>query len=421
MKFIFSVCLIWTIIFSGKAQNEVDLLILNRQYSEALNSLEQQLNVMSDASLYFKKGLVCEKLTDYESAIEALNKACKLEPDHPIYWEELGDAHSALGNYLYSVTYFKKAISLDTTDIRMQGKLAQAYINLKAYSDAFRCYQKIWTNDSTNTYYNRYYAYAAYRTGKNKLAIKIYELLAADGSGDLNTWLNLSTIYLQQKRLDAAVVTCERGLDLFPQNPNLLLKIADNYFLFREYGKARQAYENYFAVGDSTLDVLKNYGICLYFDKEEEKALTMLEPCYEAAVNDPIVNFYIGACYKKLKRFDESAEFLELAIETATPAYLADIFHHLGQVYGLQRRFEASIQAYQRALEIDPEKGELYFDIATTYEEFNANKVVALHYYREYVKAVGERGKNIDYALLRIERIKEELFFEEGESDIGEQ
>lgn len=402
------------------AQDEIDLLILNRDYTKALDQIDRSLDVQEDAPLYFKKGLVAEKLMNYDMAVKALVRACELDPQNTLYWEELADANSALGNYLNAVAYLQQAVKLDTTNVQFRGKLAQNYINLKAYRDALHCYEQIWNVDSTNTFYNRYYAYAAYRTGKNDLAVKLYEMLAADGSRDLNTWLNLSTIYLQQKRLDAAVVTCERGLDLFPQNPNLLLKIADDYFLFREYGKARLSYENYFAVGDSTLDVLKNYGICLYFDKEEEKALTMLEPCYEATVNDPIVNFYMGACYKKLKQFDESAGFLELAVVTATPSYLADIYHHLGQVYGMQRKFEASIKAYQKALEIDPSKGELYFDIATTYEEFNANKVVALHYYREYVKAVGEEGVNTNYALDRIEKIKEELFFEEAQdSDIN--
>jgi len=420
MKLIFSIGLILTVIFSGWAQSEIDLLILNRQYSEALNSLEQQLDATSEASLYFKKGLVCEKLMDYESAIGALSMACQMEPDNTVYWEELADAHSALGNYFYSIEYLKQAISIDSTDLRVKGKLAQSYINLKAYPDAFLCYERIWDVDSTNTYYNRYYAYAAYRTGQEKLATKLYEHLAAKGSRDLSTWTNLATIYNQQKKMDTAVFTCERGLEIFPQNPTLLQKIADSYFVFQEYGNALMAYENYLAVGDSTLDVLKNYGICLYFDKQEEKALTILEPCFQAAVNDPIVNFYMGASYKKLKQFDESSDFLELAIETATPAYLAEIYHHLGQVYGLQRKFDESIDAYKKALELDPSKDELLFEIATTYEEFNANKVIALHYYREYAKAVGEGGLNIDYALDRIRKIKEELFFEEGPSGISD-
>ena len=121
----------------------------------------------------------------------------------------------------------------------------------------------------------------------------MYEQLAAKGSHDLVTWINLATIYNQQERMSSAVEACERGLDLFPQNPSLLLKIADSYFIFQEYDKALLVYENYLAVGDSSLDVMKNYGICLYFGKQEEKALQTLEPCYEETINDPIRNNFV--------------------------------------------------------------------------------------------------------------------------------
>ena len=129
-------------------------------------------------------------------------------------------------------------------------------------------------------------------------------------------------------------------------------------------------------------------------------------------LNDPIVDFYLGACYKKLKQFPESEGFLLLAIETATPFYLAEIYHHLGQVYGLERKYKESIDAYKKAMELDPMKVELLFQIATTYEEYNFNKTLALSYYKMYLKEAGDQAQNADYALDRIKKIKEDLFFE---------
>ena len=417
MKPITSFCLILVSVIAAQAQDNIDRFILNRQYDEALNEIVQQLAQKPDAGLWLKQGLIYEKRMNYDDAIRSFSNACKIDSGSTIYWEELAEAHSALGNYLNAVACLQQAIFLDSTDLTLKGKLAQNYINLKAYRDAYECYLQIWQGDSTNRFYNRYFAYSAYRVGNNNLAVKLYEQLAASGSRDLNTWINLATIYVRQEKQNQAIATCERGLDLFPQNPSLFLKMADSYFLFRQYGKALQAYENYLATGDSIFNVLKNYGICLYFNKQEERAVEILDRCYLQTVNDPIVDFYLGACYKKLKQFDDSAGFLELAIETATPGYLAEIYHHLGQVYGMQRKFEASIGAYQKAMKIDPSKNELLFEIATTYEEFNANKTVALHYYREYLKAVGESGKNTDYALDRLHKIKEELFFDEGDHD----
>lgn len=397
--------------FGLVAQTEIDVLILNRNYNEALIEIGKHLEQSPDAELWFKQGLVYEKLMNYDAAIASLTKACEMEPATTAYWEELADAHTALGNYQNATDYLQQALSIDSTDARLKGKLALSYINLKAYLEAFRCYEQICSADSANTFYKRYYAYSAYRTGKDSLAIQLYEQLAAAGSRDLTTWTNLATIYAVKEKQNEAIVTCERGLGVFPDNGTLLLKKADVCFQFKQYGKALQAYESYLADNDSTYDVLKNYGICLYFEKEEEQALKILDKCYMQTPNDPVVDFYMGASYKKLKQFTESAGFLELAIEVATPPYLAEIYHHLGQVYAATRDFEKSIAAYKKAMELDSEKKELLFEIATTYEEFNSDKTVALFYYQEYLKALGDQAANASYALDRITKIKEELFF----------
>jgi tetratricopeptide (TPR) repeat protein len=157
---------------------------------------------------------------------------------------------------------------------------------------------------------------------------------------------------------------------------------------------------------------LRNYGICLYHTDFEESALQMLNKCYSQNINDPIVNFYIGACYKKLNNFPESIRFFELAAAVAIPGFLSDIYHHLGQVYGQQREFKKSIEAYQEALRLDPSKVELLFDIATTYEEFDSNTTMALNYYQIYLKQAGEKTNRAGYALERLKKLKEELFFE---------
>jgi len=104
---------------------------------------------------------------------------------------------------------------------------------------------------------------------------------------------------------------------------------------------------------------------------------------------------------------------MNAAIEAATPAYLPEMYHHLGQIYGQQRKFQESIAALQKANQLDPTNAEVLFEIATTYEEFNSNKTLALNYYRIYLKEAGEKGRNINYALDRITKLKEEMFFEQ--------
>jgi hypothetical protein len=78
------------------------------------------------------------------------------------------------------------------------------------------------------------------------------------------------------------------------------------------------------------------------------------------------------------------------------------------------REFDASIEMLTKAYEMDYTNHELLFEIATTYEEYNSNKTLGA----ELLSAIPDRSKrksalNANYALTRIKRIKEDLFFGE--------
>ena len=61
----------------------------------------------------------------------------------------------------------------------------------------------------------------------------------------------------------------------------------------------------------------------------------------------------------------------------------------------------------KKAYDYDHEKTEILLEIATTYEEFNTDKALALNYYTSYLKMAGEKAKNAEYANTRIQQIKE--------------
>jgi len=402
------------LLISGKINaQEIDLLILNRDYQRALVRIDRMLESEPTADLYFKKGLVCEKLMDFDGAVTAFRLAFAADSTSTIYLEELAEAYSGLGNYNDAALCLQRAVHLDPERLPLKGKLGQCLINLKSYGEAYTWYDQIYKVDSTNAYYNRYFAYVAFQTGKLDLAVRLYERLVNQKSRDLNVYLNLAGIYANKKEnRDKGEAVCAKGLLIFPEHPFLLLKWADVCFKNKEYARAVLPFERYLAKNDSTYEVLKNYGVCLYFNHLEDSALQILNKCYSQVINDPIVNFYIGACYKNLKQFPESIEFFKLAIETATPFYLDEIYQHMGQAYGLLREYEKSIEAYQEALELNPTNVELLFEIATTYEEFRSKETMALNYYQIYLKEAGEKARRADYALDRIKKLKEDLFFE---------
>lgn len=390
----------------------IDELILNKKYEKALERISEKIQEKPEGSLFFRQALIYEAQSKLTDAVKSLEKALFYEPENSIFQAELGDDYSSLGNVWQAIEAYQRAITLNPSETSFKGKLGKAFLNVDDYKNAYLTFETIFKTDSTNVFYNKQFAFAAYKMGKTDQSINLYKQVLEANPGDFGSHLNLIAVYKKKKDINAIVHASEGALAVFPENPTILLRQAEALFELREYEKALYPYEQYLSRNDSVYDVMKNYGIALYLCNNEGKALGILEDCFYKVPNDQFVNFYIGLAYKKMKDFERSAEFLNSAIECSQAPYLSEMYHHLGQVYGLQREYEKSIAALQKSFESNPENFEVLFEIATTYEEFNFNKTMALNYYSTYLKTAGAKAKNSDYALTRMQKIKEDLFFE---------
>lgn len=396
------------------SQEKIDLLILDKKYEEALQQIDKQIDKQPDEALYFKKGLVLNSMQKFQEAVSAFSLALEFEPDNSDILVELADALTTLGNFHDANPFYEKAARMQPQNLTISAKLGRNYIQLDKYQKAYMVFDKIFMSDSTNTFWNKQLAYCAHQIGKKDQAILLYEQAIQMNQRDYSSYFNLVRLYQQTEQFGNAMGIIEKGIENFPDDAGFYQQQANQLFANKQYDVAREAYANYFeAGGDSLYKVLLNYGISLYFSKDENKAIEMLNICAGQVANDPFALFYLSLSYKKLAQYEVSEAYMNAAIESATPAYLPEMYHHLGQIFGQQRKFEESIIALKKANELDPTNHEVLFEIATTYEEFNFNKTIALNYYTIYLKEAGESARNVNYALDRISKIKEDLFFEE--------
>lgn len=406
--------LIWIIPFAVHAQNKIDQLILNKEYSKALAEIEYKINDEPSVALYVKKGSVFQALQDYQNALSAYTEGLMLEPENVTLLEETAECFSTLGNNVDAIAFFEKANSLAPENLVLAGKLGRVYINEKKYNNAYGVFSAIYQQDSTNVFWNKQLAYCAFRVFKREEAVHIYEKVIQANPRDHSSYVNLINCYNWQKEGNQIMSVIQKGLNEFPADPDLLYEEAMFFYKTKRYGPAMVQFEKFFEVEkDPDYETLMNYGIATYFAGFEENALKTFDKLFEMNPNDALVMYYQSLCYKKLKNFEKSEKLMQWAIDASIPDYVAEMYHHLGQIFGQQRKFNESVEALEKAYELNPEKVEVLFEIATTYEEFNSNKTLALNYYRVYLKEAGESGKNVSYALDRIEKLKEDLFFEE--------
>ena len=413
-KHIFIFCFIFGISAVSYSQEEIDLLILNKKYDEALAKIDQQISQTPSYQMYFKKGVVFSNLQKYQEAVKAFSEALKFQPDNVEILSEMAEDLSILGNQQDAITYYKKAINIEPHNLALKAKLGRVYISKKEMKKACDLFSEIYAIDSTNVYWNKQLAFCSFQTGKRLQAVHLYEKVLEANPRDYGTYSNLIHSYSREKEPEEIMVIIDKGLMEFPGDAELILEKANFYFRTRNYEPAMNEFEKYFtADGDSIYEIVMNYAISTYFSKYEKKAMKTLGNLYRANPNDLFVMYYMSLCYKKMGDYENAEKYMQWAIDMSTPSYLPEMYHHLGQICGQQRKFKESIAALQKSNELDPTNVEALFEIATTYEEFDSNKTLALNYYRIYLLEAGESGRNVNYALDRITRLKEEMFFEE--------
>ena len=398
--------------FFGQAQ-EIDILILNRDFDKALEKIDYQLSRDPSAKLYFKKSMVHQQLMDYPAALEDLNQALLLDSANIDYLTARAGISQSMGNNSIAIKDFQQAVKINPSNLVLKYELGKTYLRLSDFRTAFKTFEEIQAVDSTNLMFNKFSALAAYKASENERAVHLYQKYLSQNPDDLSAYINLAAAYSKLKKQNDCWSTLSMAHHKFPNNRSVHLKFANTLFTSKRYALAQRYYHTYMAKHDTLLPVYMNYGICLYHNKDTEGAIEVLEDCYSMSPNDTYINFYLGAAHKRLKQNELAEKYLNFAIYISIPDFHPEMYHHLAQVYGRQRKFEKSIECYKKAYELDNRKIGVLFEIATTYEEFNYKSVEALAYYRSYLKEAGEGGEHVDYALGRIKLIQEELFMNE--------
>jgi len=402
--------LLWAVAFSCAAQN-IDLLILDKNFPEALSQIRNGLDSGPNAQLYLKQANVYRQLSQLWRAANSLENAISMDSTNSKYLVEYAELQLELGNPYKAISFYRRASDNSPDDLNLKCSQGKVYLNIEDYPRAFEVFSMIQTKDSSNLGYNKQFALAALKTGRTDLAIRMFESVLAHNPYYFSAYLNLISLYLKNRNAVYIVRTSDRALYFFPDNPNILLREANSLYVIKEYAEAIPAFERYLAQNDSVVEVMENYGISLYFVQDDVRARKILEKCFVLNPTDQFVNFYLGLICKRLTDYQKSVEYLNMAIAASQPAYLTEMHHLLGQVFGLQREFKKSIDAFQEAYHCNPLKSEILVEIATTYEEFDSNKKLALSYYRKYLKEAGNEGMNAEYAQERIRKIEDEMSF----------
>lgn len=363
---------------------------------EALIYAERSLNLVPDniwyKAFFAKMSRINENYKDYVKAYEEI---VEVNPNDLNFIYELAFAYQFTGDYANAITAYGKVEELVGVNERITTQKTDFYVKLGKAEEAIAEYEKL---IATNPDDPRYYALMAEFCSKNGLdnkAVWAYEKIVEtnpddpyvhisladyyDKKGekeksynelklglsnpllDLKTKINLLVGYyrgeLNEEQKKQALELSEILMDVHKDDPMANTFYASMLYENGEFEKARPLFRSIVKTGSANYVIWEQLLFCDLYLEDYSMLGEDSEECIDYFPNYPLPYFFAGVGNFQVKDFVKAKAFLESGKEFVVNnnALLEQFYSTLGDTYNELENYDASYQAYDKVLKINPD------------------------------------------------------------------
>ncbi len=402
--------------------NELNLLIINNKYTEALRLSEELINKYPDnAQYYYQQSIVFKLLYKFPQAISSIKKAVDLDSTNCDYLAEYGTLLSKKGNDKEAVKIFKQVLIADSLNIYSGIWLSNYYLKEKEYEKAERILFNLYSNDTTNGYFARNLGLCSIKLKDKREAIKWLKKAIQLDSTDIKSYEYISRVYTAIEEFDLAIEYLNKALQI-ESSKELYVQIGDIHVMRNHNFRAIPAYLEAYSLDSNDEFLAKSIGVSYYRIKKFEKAKQYLDIANSELVDLQIFQ-HLGFIHSEMGHIDSSTYFYKeaLTLLKTDNHSIFSIKESIAKNYYALNDFDRAIELYREALELDLndeyytiyEKNKVIIDIAAIYQDKLDDKLKAIEYYEKVIEPEIAINKSYyTYAQQQITKLKEELFFE---------
>ena len=198
-----------------------------------------------DATLLQTLGDSCLKTGKTERAIEIFELLTRMEPDSPMYFCYLGNAHVMAGNFAGANKAYGKAIKIEPAETdNFYNKLGNAYLECLQYERAEDALRKALDYKFDYPLYHCNLGDVLVKQGKLDEAQEAYEnAIRIDPRSSGAYYNRFGNTLAREQNYPMAIELYEKAINADPQNPFYYTNLADMCKSEGLTGKARKVYE----------------------------------------------------------------------------------------------------------------------------------------------------------------------------------
>lgn len=326
---------------------------------QAIEAYQQAIKAdAGPAQPYHSLGLIYNKLGQFETAIELHRQAIEryeTEADQAVAYKDLGDTYINAHRWNEAIEALQHALDLDATYARPWHCLGDVYRQTERADDAIHAYQQAIEKEPTYGWSYNNLGLVYEQLGRYDRAESLYRQAIERQTSEADkavAWNNLGDVYHARRQYDQAVESYRQAIALHPTYAHPWNGLGNAYRAQGIDKDVAEAYRRAIDLDASFAWPYHNLGSLSLQRGAYPQAITYYQQALERhrRPQDQAVSWNgLGNVYRSLGHFKEAIEAYRRAIHL-NPAE-GWPYHNLGFVYkNLQQYYEA-IVSYERAIE----------------------------------------------------------------------
>jgi len=373
--------------------------------AEAIEMYEKVIELTpDDGDAYRELGQLYSRQRMHNEAISTYKKAIELKPDESYLYSSLARAYANTGQ-TDEILKLADALKERSRDGYSYSQLGEVYMAARLYDEAIEAYRKA-VKLSPESHYRSRLAQAYEQAGKPEEAETMYEkttdpdmlrqrMRTLSQQGNLETLLEIgkrilssgaqprqkrNTIqqlvqgYSRQNKLAELATVFQERLAENPQDASTYSALGQIYMRQRNQPKATEMYEKATILAPNDDDAQSNLGQLYQSQRMYQKAIAAYRKALKLQpglthLYSQMANAYasIGKADEALKLVDELKQHMRSQRFGGNQGFMQAT---LGDIYVAAKHYEEAIEAFKKAIELEPRNDRYFKDkLARAYEQ----------------------------------------------------
>lgn len=327
----------------------------SREIDKAIATLERMPEAIRTPDVYLKLASLAGKAGEHLVAIDYYRKAYTMDTTDIAPLIGIGTGFDMIGIKDSAIYYYEKA-NQDSFNPSIAQRLVDLYTDIDLYDRVIGTADRILKENPENTHVRRSLAYAFYKLGMFESALDQFYIALRYDPNDTYSAFYLARIHLEQQDYDQALTEIQNALAIDPDFVELWIYLGFITIEKKDYDLAEYAFSEAAYRGGDLTQIYYLLGATAETRNSDLEAYRYYNKALSENARNIAALQALAGITADLERDDETFQIFERILEIDTLNAVA--LNYVGYTYAERNdSLEYALRLVDRALEIDGENG----------------------------------------------------------------